>query len=144
MKKPVHFLALLLAAVLITAASCSRQDCGCVPPPNTEMTWKITSRNGGVSGASVPLTTAEKEYVLTLRSDASFTCRNTVTGQIINGSITTADFNSIYGNKPRAILTPSLPILKEEYLILIEKDNTKILFGDNVTDGYITRLEPVQ
>ena len=140
----MRVLTLLLSILVVTSFSCSRRDCGCTPPPGGETTWKITSRYGGIDGKEIPLTQDEKIHTLTLHMNGVFNCKNKITGHNISGSITTSDFNSIYGNRLRLVFSTPLPILKDEYLVLVQKEDRKMLFGDNIADGYMTVMEPVQ
>lgn len=139
----MRLLAFLLIAVAIIPVSC-RQDCGCVPPPHTSMNWKVVSVYGGIGGTQQPLTAAQKNHILNIRSDGSFTCINTITGSSFEGGITMSNFTSIYGDRQRLTFVPEIPMIDSEYIILVDKTNTVMLMGDNVVDGYMTRFEPAQ
>jgi hypothetical protein len=134
-----YLLFLCIAMTSITALNCNKEgDCGCVPPPQQETSWKITSRMGSISGNLTQLTTDQQNNVLTLKPNGQFICTNTQTGMIVNGTVTTSNFNSIYGDRPRLVFNPQLPMLDNEYYILLGNTDGKLIFGDNIADGYST------
>src|SRR5690349_5202101 len=130
-------LAILAFSVLILG-SCSKPDCGCVTPPGTATTWKITKRFGGIAGQDVALTPDQENNRLLIRTDGTYSCTNIVTGITVTGTLTQTNFNSIYGNLPRFIFTPALPMLQDDYMILLDNPVGSIKFGDNIHDGYQT------
>jgi hypothetical protein len=133
---------IVLIALIVLSSSCSRDsDCGCVTPPFTETNWKVIRVNGGITGTDQPLNDEQKNNRLTIQNNGSYTCKNVVTGKTITGSFTMANFTSIYGDRQRFIFSPQLPILTQDYIILIENPNGKMVFGDNVHDGYLTTLD---
>lgn len=136
----MRFLALL---IFVIAGLPGCKKCGCIPPPSS-MNWKVVSFYGGVGGGQQPLTEAQKNHILTIRSDGSFTCINTVTGATFDGGIIQSNFSSIYGEKIRLTFQPSIPMIESQYIILVEKSDTMLLLGDNVTDGYMTKFGPAQ
>ncbi|HEX2845304.1 MAG TPA: hypothetical protein VHN59_02060 [Chitinophagaceae bacterium] len=112
--------------------------------PDSPTKWKITSRTGGVSGTSVPLTTDQQNNILTLELNGKYVCTNTQTGMIVNGTFTVSNFSSIYGAKQRFVFDPQLPMLDDEYYILLGNAEGKLIFGDNRADGYSTTFSIIQ
>jgi hypothetical protein len=137
----MKYLFVLITSFLL-ASSCNKdRDCGCVTPPFTETNWKVTKVSGGISGTDKPLTDEQKNNILTIHNGGSFTCKNSVTGTTIKGSYTMGNFTSIYGDRQRYTFSPNLPMLNQEYIILTDNPNGKMIFGDNKYDGYLTTLE---
>jgi hypothetical protein len=132
--------ALFFLSFLVLFQSCSRK-CDCSPPPRSDTNWKIINRRGGIAPIDVPLTDDEKNNVLTLKTNGAYSCKNTLTGTIISGTISMSNFSSIYGDRQQLIFSPKLPMLNEDYLILIENPNGRMVFGDNKYDGYFTTFE---
>jgi|CXWL01.1.fsa_nt_gi hypothetical protein len=132
----------LLITVSLLFNSC-RRDCGCSPPPLTETKWKITDRSGGIAGGHIGLTDDQKNNILTIKPGGIYSCTNTVTGAFVTGILSMSNFNSIYGDRTRLIFAPKLPMLAEDYLILIDNPSGKMIFGDNTVDGYLTIFELV-
>ncbi len=144
-----YFLFLCIAITSLSVLSCNKtnDDCGCVPPPPPPATptkWKITSRTGGQAGTSMPLTIDQQNNILTLKSGEQYTCTNTQTGMIVNGTVTISDFSSIYGIKGRLIFNPQLPMLNDEYYILLSTSQGKLVISDNKADGYTTTFSIIQ
>lgn len=140
---------ILLASIALAGAvtsGCSKtKDCGCVPPPTTEANWKMVSRDGSIDGGSIPLTTVQQNTVLTLKNDGKYITTDKQTGQTVNGTYTiVSNFASIYGEKVRFIFTPKLPVLETDMYVLLENPNGKLVFGDNVADGYTATFSATQ
>ena len=133
----MKFYSSLLIVALLGVSSCSRK-CDCVPPPQTITNWKIQKRFGGIAGTEVALTEDQKNNILTLNPNGTFSCKNTVTGVTVSGNRSMANYNSIYGERQRVIFSPKLPMLDENFLILTDNPNGSMTFGDNVNDGYFT------
>lgn len=145
MKPYILFLCVALSTLSILSCNKSEHDCGCVPPPPaTSSKWKITSRTGGVSGTSVPLTTDQQNNVITFQTSGKYICTNTQTGMVVNGTIAISDFQSIYGLKGRFVFDPQLPMLNDEYYILLDNAAGKLVFSDNKADGYTTTFSLIQ
>jgi len=132
------YLFLLLLPALILSACKKDHNCGCVQPPLQASSSKITSRSGGIAGVEVPLTEDQKNNILTINTDGTFTCINIVSRMIVSGTITVSNYNSIYGNRPRYVFTPKLPMLDDDYMILLDNTTGSMKFGDNNADGYMT------
>ncbi|MEK7224746.1 MAG: hypothetical protein AAB221_03595 [Bacteroidota bacterium] len=79
--------------------------------------------------------------MLTLKQSGSFVCKNTVTGITVSGTFAYSNFHSIYGDRQKMIFSPKLPMLSEDYFVLVDNPNGKMVFGDNYTDGYVTTFE---
>lgn len=137
---------LIAAFAIFLIASCSKGDhnCGCVPPPFSETKWKMTKIFGGIATMEYPLNDAQKNSVLTIRNGSLYTCTNLVTGETVNGTYSVSNYSSIYGDKPRFIFTPSLPILPEDYVILVNSQNGSMEFGDNNYDGVVFTFSLIQ
>ncbi len=129
-------LAFIFCSVILS--SCSTKNCDCVEPPRTWKIYKMTDRTGGVAGTSVSLTDEQKNSVLSISSYGEFSCKNTVTGVEVSGLYTLSTINSLYGEKPRIIFSPNLPILNNDFHIILNSTNTLLVLGDNVSDGYST------
>jgi len=138
MKPYLLFLCIAVSAVSISSCNKTDDNCGCAPPPESSSKWKITSRSGGISGTSVPLTTDQQNNVITFQSNGKYVCTNTQTGMVVNGTFTISDFSSIYGTKSRFVFDPQLPMLNDEYYILLSNTEGKLVFSDNMADGYST------
>ncbi len=128
-----------IVAFSLLFLSCSRRKC--CEPPQSDSNWKITKRFGGISASEVPLTEDQKNNVLTINPNGNFICRNMVTGTTFTGTYSYSNFNSIYGDRLRYLFSPKLPMLTEEYLILMDNPSGKMVFGDNFQDGYSTTFE---
>ena len=134
----VYLVCLSLAIAVISIPRCTKKDnCQCVAP-ETETSWRITSHSGGFTGGGTPVTIDQQNNILTLKPDGRFVCINTQTGMVVNGTVTTTDFNSIYGNKPKLVFSPRLPMLHNDFHILISNSGGKLILGDNNHDGYQT------
>lgn len=134
---------IFLSATL--SLSCSKSDCGCAPPPVSDGYWKITSRQGGFGGGTVALTSAQENTVLTLKTDGKYICTNQQTGETVNGDFSIeSNFSSIYGEKPRFIFNPALPMLNNQFYVLLENPKGKLVLGDNLADGYSTTFSVTQ
>ena len=129
-----------LAIVMFAISGCSKTKCDCPPPAdvNINYKWQISERSGGVSGTKMALTDDQKNSVLNLYTNQTYMVKNMVTNAEVTGTYKLSDFNSIYGNKPRVIFTPNLPMLSNEFHILVENPPGKFVFGDNLVDGYQT------
>jgi hypothetical protein len=127
----------LLIVALTGVSSCSRK-CDCVPPSQSVTNWKIQKRFGGIAGTEVTLTEDQKNNILTINPNGTFSCKNMVTGVTVSGNRSMVNYNSIYGDRLRVIFSPKLPMLDEDFLILTDNPNGSMTFGDNVNDGYFT------
>ena len=144
MKILIFFTCIVVAGLGISGCS-KKQDCGCVPPPMTEANWKMISRDGGVGGGSVPLNANQQNTILTFKNDGKYVSTNKQTGETVNGTYTIiTNFASIYGEKTRFVFTPKLPVLETDMYVLLENPNGKLVFGDNVADGYSTTFSATQ
>src|SRR5215510_402210 len=122
-----QFFALLTSITLLSACNKNR-DCGCVPPPAIETSWKISGIRGGIAGWDKELTEEQKTTILIIKPNGTYTCTNSQTGVTISGTIQQTNFNSVYGNRPRYTFTPNLSMLNNEYHILVDnQSNTFIL-----------------
>lgn len=134
----------LTAMICLAGLGCNKKtDCGCVPPPAEETSWKILNRVGSISGNNTTLTMDQQNNVLTLYPDGHFVCTNLQSGMVVNGTVTSSNFNSIYGDRPRFVFSPQLPMLDSEYFILLGSADNKLVFGDNIADGYTTTFSRV-
>ncbi len=88
-----------------------------------------------------PLTEDQKNNILVIYANGAFSCTNTVTGATVSGSLNISTFNSIFGPMPRYIFSPALPMLAEDPLLLVDNANGKMVFGENITDGYMITFE---
>ena len=131
-----YFVPILLAGLALLTGCNKTDHCGCVPPPFEESSWKITSIEGGVAGTIKTLTEDQKNTIITFKENGSFTANNTNTGATINGTVGMQNFQSIYGDRPKITFTPKLPMLDNDYFVLLENPNGKQVWGDNVLDGY--------
>ncbi len=123
----------LLLTMTLAMSSCSTRDCGCTPPPVTEASWKLTSVFGGFAGAEKELTDDQKNSILTTNSQGAYTCRNTVTGQVVTGVIRmqTVDNNLLLWS-----FSPQLPIYPISDFWMLEKTNDRLVLSDRNPDGY--------
>jgi PKD repeat protein len=136
---------LVILFSLFLFSSCHKEHHGgCIPAPSAETKWKVTKRFGGIAAMEHPLTDDQKNSVLTITTNGNYTCINTVTGQTVSGTYTSVNFSSIYGEKPRFIFTPALPVLPGEFMILLDNQTGLMVFGDNLTDGIQTTFTSVQ
>lgn len=136
----------LLLAIIGTAISgCSKNtDCGCAPPLDKESSWKITGRSGGFNGRTVvDLSIDQQNSILTLKPNSRFICTNTQTGMVVNGTVTASNFKSIYGDMQRFVFSPQLPMLSDDFYILVGSTENTFTFGDNLADGYATTFSRV-
>lgn len=143
--KPYTFF-LSIALVCISIISCNKKgaDCGCVEPPLEPTNWKITGINGGINGDNKPLTTDQQNNVLTMKPNGQFVCTNKQTGMIVNGIYTMSDFASIYGTKTKIVFNPQLPMLDNEFYILLGYPERTMVLADNAHDGYTTTFSLIQ
>jgi hypothetical protein len=144
MRSYLLFLCIALSAFSFSGCDKTDDNCDCVNLPDSPTKWKITSRTGGVSGTSVPLTTDQQNNILTLQLNGKYVCTNTQTGMIVNGTFAISDFSSIYGTKQKFVFDPQLPMLDDEYYILLSNAEGKLVFGDNRADGYSTTFSIIQ
>jgi hypothetical protein len=128
-------LSFLLIISLFAVASCSRDGkCDCVPPPTTETNWKMTRIFGGFGGTEVALNDDQKNSILTTRSNGSYTCTNTITGQTTNGTIiTTSQGNGL----TQVTFSPLLTLYRTTNFWLNEKTNTTMVLAETNPDGYV-------
>lgn len=144
MKPYLLFLCIALSTLSISSCSKTGETLGCEPLPETTSKWKITSRNGGISAKSVPLTIDQQNNIITFQSNGKYVCNNTQTGMEVNGTFAISDFSSIYGTKQKFVFDPQLPMLDDEYYILLGNAEGKLVFGDNRADGYSTTFSIIQ
>jgi hypothetical protein len=133
-----YFLFVFLSIALLGAGCKKSHECGCAPPPRVETSWKITKRTGGIGGGEIPLTSDQQNSILTIKPDGHYSCINIVSRMIVEGTYASVNYNSIYGDRPRMIFTPKLPMLQDEYMILLDNQSGEMKFGNNIADGYYT------
>jgi hypothetical protein len=137
-------LTLLLCFVLVFSSCTKQTNCDCAPdpyPPAYGEKWKITKVSGGIGNVNIPLTDDQKNNVLVLHGNGSFSCRNIMTGATVSGILTVSNFNSIFGPVQRYQFSPALPMTPVDPLLLISTSNQKMVFGENVTDPFLITFE---
>jgi hypothetical protein len=131
----MKFLAGIFSLLLLTLNSCTREEqlCGCTPPPGTESNWKLVKLFGGWAGEERPLNNEQKNSILTIRTDGRYSCKNTVTGQISNGTLA---ITTVSPGLIQYVFSPVLVIYPTSSFWLNEKTETTMALGESNPDGY--------